>query len=71
MSSILVWEAFSDAFIACEAPHGHDFLRPGREGLAELTSWARPAGRKLVDGAQETRHQLFTLSAVAMFFRQR
>ena len=63
-------EAFGDAVVAGEAPHGDDLLGPGRECLSQLDQWWEAGLAQLVNSAQETRHQLFTLSAVAMFFQQ-
>ena len=65
-----VVETFGDAVIAGEAPHGHDLLGPGRERLAELNQWGQTCLSQLVNRAQETRRQLLTLPAVAMFLQQ-
>ena len=63
-------EAFGDAVVASEAPHGDDFFRPGRKGLAELDQGCQAGLTQLIDGAEKARDQLFTLFAGAMFFQQ-
>ena len=65
-----VVKAFCDSVVAGEAPHGHDFLGPGREGLAELDQGSQAGLAELVDGSQESRQQLEALLASAVLFQQ-
>jgi len=46
-------EAFSEAIVFCEAPHGDDFLTPGVEGIGESEELGEAALTKLADVAQE------------------
>ena len=47
-------EAFGDAVVASEAPHGDDFLGPGLEGLAELDQLRQAGLAQVIDGAQQS-----------------
>jgi hypothetical protein len=60
-------EAFSDAVVASEAPHGHDFQGPGGESLTELDQLGQagltatgepPAGSEAPAGAEAAPHAI-------------
>src|SRR6185437_8430178 len=65
-----VVEAFGDAVVAAEAPHGGDLTGPGMQRVAELHQLRQASLPQLVDGAEEAWRQLGALFASAVFLQQ-
>jgi hypothetical protein len=61
-------EAFGDAVVAGEAPHGGNLGRPGVEGFAQLYQLRQASLPQLVHGTQQAGRQLLALLAGAVFF---
>src|SRR6185437_13887257 len=58
-----VVEAFGDAVVAAEGPHGGDLAGPGMERVAELHQLRQASLPQLVDGAEKAWRQLGAMAS--------
>ena len=63
-------EAFGDAIVPGEAPHGGNFRLPGMKGVAKLHQVGQNGGLERLDGVEKASRQMEALFAGAMLLQQ-
>ncbi len=61
-------EAFCDAVVAGEAPHGGNFLRPVVERVAEGSELSKAAGLQIGNGLEEMRNDAGALATRSVLY---
>ena len=63
-------EAFGDAVVSCESPHGGDFLSPRMEGITELDQVSQSCLLEIGDHAEQPGYQFPASFLVLMLLQQ-